>query len=1566
MGCLHQDDPSGIRDKVFALNLDPDPEIPAVAAVAAADAPNGVAIPAVAAVPANEKAGYNRLMEFMDKEFQKDSLTDMCEHIRAFMKMVKGKEETMKAYISNFEAAYKKAKEKGLPVMPPKFMMWSLLESVNISDHEYMLVLSGIPSDSPDMYEAAKTSLLRFFNSARNTGATCKEDGVLLDTLYGRGQQGQRGGGRGGGAGGKGGAGYRGRKNSPWRNPNTKGGQQAKNKDKPMNPLDQNGDPYLCNSCGSFRHYSKDCQHAYETQFNEGDEGQGGYDPEQDEALKDQHEHDGEPVHPTHYVGVRLYEVLVNNIEEPKDIFLTESEIAKLCLDTGCVSSVSGLDWIKILFKRLSKETLAQVRKYPSTASFRFGGNDVRRSLGLYCIPCSINGKNIVLMTDVVTSKIPCLISKTAIKKGGGVIDTVNDSIKLFGKDIKLEEAKSGHYLLPIQDVIRSQNEPAHVFMVNHDKPEYDEMQVHKMHKALGHPSRAAFESTIKAANVKIENLDFILNKLYQSCMICLKHHKAHVKPKVGLPLATDFNQTICLDLKIWPKKSCIIFYMIDAYTRFSVAKIIPDKKAETILQTLLDSWILNLYGAPNNVLVDNGGEFYNRKFKDMCNNLNIRMYASAAESPFQNGLCERNHAITDKIMEKMMDEDPEMTVERALSAATFAKNCLINTNGYSPIQLVTGKMPRLPSVMTNNLPAQEASTSVKAYSDRINGVIVARKVFMEVENSARLNRALKTKINPPSVVYDRGDLVFYKKENSDARWEGPAKVIGVDGKTIFVAHGRFVYSTSQSRLIKIPRDDQAGIELVKDVNEETQTSGRGFYNPNPMADPRSEPPPLSDSDHTDSDDSDDEDDRRVRRREPPARAEAAAQEAAPAAQAAAPDPVPALAPAIPAPDQIPQLPDLNLTNNQDDLNPGQEDNQPETDQPQPSSDEVMTGTRRKTTVHNPKKKGKKMPYPKAGQKIFFRINNWMKYGKTHPTLVAKYGAKWANVEITKKVYTNSMGMGPYFNFKDVEDSFEGGVHLDETTWSFASAKPLPTSITDSIHNYLVEDDPEDVYTVHVDRSKWHLPEVQEAMRKELDNFTKFEVYDLVKDEGQHFITSGWVIVEKEKEGKWITKARLVIHGNQELNAVRSDSPTVKKQNLRLQCAIAVQNNWTMCSADVQAAFLQAVDLDREIYVKPVAEANNEGLLWRLRKPMYGLFDSGRQWYITIVTFLKDKGCLVLPTDLACLYWHKDGILHGIITIHVDDIPFCGSPEFTEQVIKPMLDKFKFGLVQKGEFKCLGWSLKQYRDYLTIDQFDYVEDKIKHPDINVAGRPNDEMLDAPEITIMRGSCGQFRWLADHSRADLGYDELELSMNVAKATIKDVKLVRKMVNCVKSTPIKLKFNKIDGDEWYISVFSDASKNTLPDGESSAMGYIIFLTSGHVAGEVKNAVPVYWRSAKIPRMVGSSFEAEAIALEEAVNVGYTIMKDLSAITNIPEHMIKVEGICDADDVVKAVNNTTNTTKDRTSWEIGRMRQMQQKKEIWRVKWLEGKANPADVLTKRGAPKHLMQRALDHGMV
>ena len=278
--------------------------------------------------------------------------------------------------------------------------------------------------------------------------------------------------------------------------------------------------------------------------------------------------------------------------------------------------------------------------------------------------------------------------------------------------------------------------------------------------------------------------------------------------------MAKDFNQTVALDLKIWPKFNKIISYIVDCYTRYTQAHIIEDKKPESVIEKFLEGWIFNLFGAPESVVIDNGGEFYNSKFKDICQNLNIKIKATSAQSPYQNGLCERNHAITDNIVEKMMMDDPEIPFSRALKAATFAKNALINVSGFSPSQLVFGKQPQLPSVMSNQLPAQECLSSVKIYTDRVNAIFTARKIFSEIENSNRLNRALKAKIIPKMEHYETGDEVFYRRKD-DHIWQGPGKVIGFDGKTIIIKHGRFTYSVSQSHLIKT----RSGLDAPKDLS---------------------------------------------------------------------------------------------------------------------------------------------------------------------------------------------------------------------------------------------------------------------------------------------------------------------------------------------------------------------------------------------------------------------------------------------------------------------------------------------------------------------------------------------------------------------------------------------------------------------------------------------------------------------------------------------------------------------------------------------------------------------------
>ena len=476
LGCLSPDDPSGIRDKIFTINLDPDPEIPAVQGQGVDN------VGAVAAVPANPRAGWKRLLDFMDQEFAKDNLTDMCEHIRKFMKLSKSKEMTMKAYVSEFEAVYKKAREKGLPDMPHKFLMWFLLESAGISDHEYMLVLTGVPLDSPDMYATAKASLLRFFNAERpksqDQGHHIGLDSCMDTHWQGQGPYGHQGaaGGQPRPRGQQGGRGGRGGNRIPWRNPNTRQGQQEA-ANKPLNPKDPDGNHYLCNSCGSFRHFAKDCPHRSDPYYTDDVED---YDPDHDEVIQeDQGGTADSDTFITHFTGVHLYDVLIS------EIFHSEHTMSKILLDTGCVRSVCGKKWIRDTINKLSAETKKRIIKYPSKAVFRFGGSDIRPSLGMYSIPCSLHGKNILLQVDVITSDIPCLISKPTMKKAGGVINLVNDTIELFGQTIKMDSAPSGHYILPIEDVIKDDSNQSHVFMANmdeNDKPEYTEMQIIKIH----------------------------------------------------------------------------------------------------------------------------------------------------------------------------------------------------------------------------------------------------------------------------------------------------------------------------------------------------------------------------------------------------------------------------------------------------------------------------------------------------------------------------------------------------------------------------------------------------------------------------------------------------------------------------------------------------------------------------------------------------------------------------------------------------------------------------------------------------------------------------------------------------------------------------------------------------------------------------------------------------------------------------------------------------------------------------------------------------------------------------
>ena len=66
--------------------------------------------------------------------------------------------------------------------------------------------------------------------------------------------------------------------------------------------------------------------------------------------------------------------------------------------------------------------------------------------------------------------------------------------------------------------------------------------------------------------------------------------------------------------------------------------------------------WI-SIFENPVLVFSDNGGEFMSKDFIDFCENFDIKIKPTAAESPWSNGICERHNTIIKETLLKMKED---------------------------------------------------------------------------------------------------------------------------------------------------------------------------------------------------------------------------------------------------------------------------------------------------------------------------------------------------------------------------------------------------------------------------------------------------------------------------------------------------------------------------------------------------------------------------------------------------------------------------------------------------------------------------------------------------------------------------------------------------------------------------------------------------------------------------------------------------------------------------------------------------------------------------------------------
>jgi hypothetical protein len=262
------------------------------------------------------------------------------------------------------------------------------------------------------------------------------------------------------------------------------------------------------------------------------------------------------------------------------------------------------------------------------------------------------------------------------------------------------------------------------------------------------------------------------------------------------------------------------ILWMVDDATRLIRGEVIYNKEPDTIIAAMNRMWI-NGYGIGPGIPekyfhTDNGGEFFNAKLLNLCQEAGIKLKKTASFSPQQNGLNERNHGVTDLMIEKIRRDEPKLTMQEAVYKATWARNSLINAQrGFSPFQLVFGRSPTL----------QGASDCTTGGLEDLTGGEISRNILwqqnqirldmLKADHDWRIKTAMKDNLpKTTNIRFNIGDQVVFK-DHKDGR-NHDARIVGFDGPNALLRWGNMDRRVPERELLP-------SYEVHQEIEEENE-----------------------------------------------------------------------------------------------------------------------------------------------------------------------------------------------------------------------------------------------------------------------------------------------------------------------------------------------------------------------------------------------------------------------------------------------------------------------------------------------------------------------------------------------------------------------------------------------------------------------------------------------------------------------------------------------------------------------------------------------------------------------
>ena len=273
-----------------------------------------------------------------------------------------------------------------------------------------------------------------------------------------------------------------------------------------------------------------------------------------------------------------------------------------MILDIGCPRSLMG----RIEYKRfIESEAIARkgdVKHFKANEKFRFGPSQLFECNERIEVTMCFKDVKFRSKFFIVEGNIPILIGNDLLESLGGVIHTDSKELVLKNLQLSLQMSKTegGHYVIPVHE--REENDVPSEFQeekrnVNGDEAETvilaiyanceEEDDIWKLHDTVGHKNfltmmlnkdeaaevtkahrylghrngRKVWELFAKAG--KLRNKKKATIALLDRCGTCRKLKKTPPRPKIGIPVANNFNEVVGLDLKVLPDGKYIV-WMVD------------------------------------------------------------------------------------------------------------------------------------------------------------------------------------------------------------------------------------------------------------------------------------------------------------------------------------------------------------------------------------------------------------------------------------------------------------------------------------------------------------------------------------------------------------------------------------------------------------------------------------------------------------------------------------------------------------------------------------------------------------------------------------------------------------------------------------------------------------------------------------------------------------------------------------------------------------------------------------------------------------------------------------------